>query len=367
MVERVDCVVIGAGVVGLGIARALALRGREVLVLEAQRAIGMGTSSRNSEVIHAGIYYASGSYKASLCVIGREALYEYCRRFHIEHRRLGKLIVATSESQIPELHSYARQAAINGVTDLRFCSQEEVQQLEPDVRCVAGLLSPSTGIVDSHGLMLAYQAELEAHGGTLVLNSRVLGGKLHTAGITLQVEGTSVYANTVVNAGGLDAQSISLSLGGLLPATVPELFLAKGHYFNLVGRSPFSRLVYPIAEAAGLGIHVTLDLGGRARFGPDVQWTDSLDYSFDLNRRGSFAAAVSRYYPALDESRLEPGFVGIRPKIADKGQAAADFCIRGPADHGGAPYVALYGIESPGLTASLALGDHVAGVAQSHQ
>jgi L-2-hydroxyglutarate oxidase LhgO len=359
MTEHVDCVVIGAGVVGLAIGRALAQAGREVIVLEAAAAIGTGTSSRNSEVIHAGIYYATGSLKAKLCVTGRQALYAYCERRHVDHRRLGKIIIATVESQLPELRKYAEQAAANGLLDLRSLTAAEIEQLEPSVRCVGGLESPSTGIVDSHSLMQAYQADLEAKNGVVLVNVPVLGGALHRHHVELQTSDTVLRARAVVNAAGLNAQEVSRTLHGVPSQSVPERYLAKGHYFTLRGRSPFKRLVYPIADAAGLGIHVTLDMSGRARFGPDVQWIDSISYDFDRSRHAAFCDAIRSYYPALDAARLEPGYVGIRPKVVGRGQAAADFCVCGPADHEGASYVALYGIESPGLTASLALGEHV--------
>ncbi len=359
MTEYVDCVVIGAGVVGLAIARALALAGREVIVIEAEPAIGTGTSSRNSEVIHAGIYYPTGSLKARLCIAGRQALYSYCEQRYIEHRRIGKIIVATSEGQLAELRKYAAQAAANGVADLRSLSAAEIAKLEPAVRCVGGLESPSTGIVDSHALMHAYQADIEASNGVVLLNTTVLGGQLRGDRIELRTADTALNAQIVVNAGGLSAQELSRSFLGMPPDAVPALFLAKGHYFTLSGRSPFSRLVYPIADSAGLGTHVTLDMSGRARFGPDVQWIDAVSYDFDMDRHATFCEAIRSYYPDLNPKRLHPAYVGIRPKIVGPGTPAADFCIRGPAEHGGAPYAALYGIESPGLTASLALGEHV--------
>src|SRR5688572_3262997 len=360
MTEQFDCVVIGGGVVGLAIGRALALAGREVVVVEAAGAIGTGTSSRNSEVIHAGIYYPVGSLKAALCVGGRQALYAYCEQRRVEHRRLGKIIVATCSAQVPELRKYAAQAAANGVDDLLWLTAADVEKLEPAVRCVGALHSPSTGIVDSHALMAAFRADLEANGGAVVLNSPVSGGALHEDRIDLQIFDATVRARSVVNAAGLDAQALSRTLQGVPPQSVPSLFLARGHYFTLAGRSPFSRLVYPIADTAGLGIHVTLDLAGRARFGPDVQWIEQVDYHFDATRRAAFSAAIKSYYPELDEQRVQSEYVGIRPKLAGRNQRAADFCVRGPADHGGASYAALYGIESPGLTASLALADHVA-------
>ncbi|MFI4869034.1 MAG: NAD(P)/FAD-dependent oxidoreductase [Steroidobacterales bacterium] len=363
MTERIDCAVIGAGVVGLAVARALALSGREVIVLEAESAIGTGISSRSSEVIHAGIYYPTGSLKARLCVHGRELLYRFCALNSVEHRRVGKLIVATSATEVPTLARYEAQARANGVNDLRRLTSEETLQLEPEVRCTAALLSPSTGIVDSHGLMLAYQADLEAHGGVVALNSPVTGGSLNESGIALEVGSAAPMAlrvAIVVNCAGLNAQSVSRGVFGVPAPAIPGRFLAKGYYFSLAGRSPFRHLVYPVANSAGLGTHVTLDLNGGARFGPDVQWIESIDYGFDEARKADFAQAIRLYYPQLDDSRLQPAYTGIRPKISEAGQPAADFCIRGPAEHGDCPYVALYGIESPGLTASLAIAEHVA-------
>jgi L-2-hydroxyglutarate oxidase LhgO len=362
MTERIDCVVIGAGVVGLAIARALAQSGREVIVLESENAIGTGISSRNSEVIHAGIYYPTGSLKARMCVSGRELLYQFCALHSVEHRRVGKLIVATSVEQLAALAKYEAQARANGVSDLRQLTDSEAAQLEPEVRCAAALLSPSTGIVDSHGLMLAYQADLESRGGVLAFNSPVVGGSLQQREIALAIGGAqpmAVRAATVVNCAGLNAQSISGCIGGVPASAIPRRFLAKGYYFSLAGRSPFHHLVYPVANAAGLGTHVTLDLNGAARFGPDVQWIEHIDYGFDEARRASFAEAIRLYYPQLDDSRLQPAYTGIRPKISAAGEPAADFCIRGPAEHGDCPYVALYGIESPGLTASLAIAEHI--------
>jgi len=362
-VDRVAAVVIGAGVVGLAVARALAERGREVLVLEAQRAIGTGTSSRNSEVIHAGIYYPTGSLKARLCVAGRQALYRYCAERGIPHLRVGKLIVAASDEDVPILARYHLQARENGVGDLRELSAARVRALEPEVRCISGLLSPSTGILDSHALMLAYEGDLESHGGAVILGAPVTGGTLRDRDVQLHVGGTeptTLQAGLVVNCAGLAAQHVSRSLEGMPASAVPDRHLAKGHYFLLTGRSPFQRLVYPIASSAGLGVHVTLDMGGRVRFGPDVHWVADEDYSFTDGLRPVFAAAIRRYYPGVDETKLVEGYTGIRPKISGPAEPAADFCIRGPEEHTGRPYAALYGIESPGLTASLAIGDYVA-------
>ena len=354
--------VIGAGVVGLATARALALAGREVLVLEAQRSIGMETSSRNSEVIHAGIYYPTDTLKARLCVAGRNMLYDYAEEKAVEFRRVGKLIVAVAAEELGALSKYEAQANSNGVTDLRRLTAEETRQLEPSVRCVAAVLSPSSGIIDSHALMLAFQADLEARRGIVACNSTVVGGEVGEDQVLLEIDGASrlsLRARAVVNCAGLEAQAVSSALKSVAPQSIPKRFLAKGHYFSLTGRAPFQHLVYPMADAAGLGTHVTLDLGGKARFGPDVQWVDKVDYSFDESRKGEFVRAIRRYYPELDDSRLQPSYTGIRPKISGPGQSAADFCIRGPADHSGHAYVALYGIESPGLTASMAIGEYV--------
>jgi L-2-hydroxyglutarate oxidase LhgO len=359
--EQVDCVVIGAGVIGLAVARALALEGRDVIVLEAEDAIGTSTSSRNSEVIHAGIYYPTGSLKAKLCVAGKQMLYSFCESVGVEHRRVGKLIVATSRDELPVLAKYQAQALANGVDDLCPVSIERAAELEPEVRCAGAMFSPSTGIIDSHGLMVAYLAQIEAQGGTLVLNTPVRGGRLERNEIVLETGGESpmtIRAASVVNSAGLGAQKVSESLG-LPPAGIPKRYLAKGYYFSLSGRSPFRHLVYPIANAAGLGTHVTLDLQGSARFGPDVQWVDQIDYGFEPERKSAFAHAIRLYYPGLAEERLQPAYTGIRPKISHAHQPAADFCIRGPADHAGAPYVALYGMESPGLTASMAVAEQV--------
>jgi L-2-hydroxyglutarate oxidase LhgO len=363
--EQVDCVVIGAGVVGLATARALALSGREVLVLETEGAIGTGISSRNSEVIHAGIYYPTGTLKARLCVAGKKLLYEYIEHKGVEHRRLGKLILATSAEEVPALKKYEAQALANGVDDLRWPSAEEIRDLEPSVHSVAGLLSPSSGIIDSHGLMLGFRADLELGGGIVALNCTVVGGELRENAVVLEIDGDSrlsLLARTVVNCAGLYAQTVSSKLKGVAPSSIPTRFLAKGHYFSMTGRAPFRRLVYPLANAAGLGTHVTLDLAGNARFGPDVQWLDEVDYCFDDARKDEFLRAIRLYYPDMDESRLQPAYTGIRPKLSGPGQPAADFCIRGPAEHSHQPYVALYGIESPGLTASMAIGEHVLGL-----
>lgn len=359
--DRVDCVVIGAGVVGLAVARALALQGREVMVLEAAEAIGTGTSSRNSEVIHAGIYYPQGSLKARLCVEGKGLLYDYCAERGIGHSRCGKLIVATSKAQVAQLQGIREKAAANGVNDLVLLTREQARALEPQLECVAALHSPSTGIVDSHGLMLALQGDLENAGGLVVLNSPLAQAECARAAIHLIAEdGTELQAATVVNAAGLQAQHLARRFTGLLAQHVPASHYAKGNYFTLPGRSPFSRLIYPVPEAAGLGVHLTIDLGGQAKFGPDVQWVDSPDdLVVDPARGDAFYAEVRKYWPALADGALMPGYSGIRPKIQAPHEAAKDFLIQGPHDHGVAGLVNLFGIESPGLTSSLAIGDYV--------
>jgi L-2-hydroxyglutarate oxidase LhgO len=364
--ERVDCVVIGAGVVGLACARALALAGREVIVLEEADAIGTETSSRNSEVIHAGIYYPSGSAKAALCVEGKALLYKYCEERGIAHRRCGKLIVATGREQIAALHKIQTQAKANGVHDLRLLTADEAKAMEPALRCVAALHSPSTGIIDSHGLMLAYLGEAEDHGAMRALQSPVTGGEAGVNGIVLEVGGAEpmrIIARTVVNSAGLMAQRIAAALRGFPPDRVPPCYYAKGSYYALVARSPFTHLIYPVPEAAGLGVHLTLDLADQARFGPDVEWIDEIDYDVDLSRADGFYRAIRDYWPGLKDGQLAPGYAGIRPKLVGPDQPAGDFLIQGPADHGVAGLVNLYGIESPGLTASLALAGRVAQVA----
>lgn len=363
MSEKIDCAVIGAGAVGLAIARRLAIAGREVVILEAEQAFGTHTSSRNSEVIHAGIYYPTGSLKARLCVPGRRALYQYCAAHDVNHRRIGKLIVATAPDQIGGLKKYQRQAEINGLDDLRMLTVNEIAQLEPEVRAVAGFLSPSTGIIDSHGLMLAYLGDAEVHGASLALASPVDSGAVAGDGIVLNVggnEATTIVCNTVVNSAGLNAQAVARTITGIPPDTIPPTHYAIGHYYSLSGATPFKRLVYPVARQDWLGVHVTVDLGGRAKFGPDFSWIDRIDYRFDESRTAAFYEAIRRYYPGLKDGSLQPGYTGIRPKITGKGEPAADFVIHGPCDHGIKGLVNLYGIESPGLTSSLAIADYVA-------
>jgi len=359
--DEIDCVVIGAGVVGLAVARALALQGREVMVLEALDAIGSGTSSRNSEVIHAGIYYPQGSLKASLCVQGKALLYDYCSARGIGHSRCGKLMVATSDAQVAQLQGIITKAAANGVHDLVLLTRDEARALEPQLECVAAVHSPSTGIVDSHALMLALQGDIENAGGLVVLNSPLAHAYCAQGAINLVAnDGTELRARSVVNAAGLQAQALARRFAGLGAQFVPASHYAKGNYFTLSGRSPFARLIYPVPEAAGLGVHLTIDLGGQAKFGPDVQWVDSPDdLVVDPARGDAFYAEVRKYWPALQDGALIPGYAGIRPKIQAPQEAAKDFLIQGPAVHGVAGLVNLFGIESPGLTSSLAIGDYV--------
>jgi L-2-hydroxyglutarate oxidase LhgO len=360
--EQVDCVVIGAGVVGLAVARALAQAGREVLILEAEAAIGTGTSSRNSEVVHAGIYYPQGSLKARLCVAGRDALYAFCDSHGVPYRRCGKLIVATNEAQLAGLEALQAHALANGVDDLRRLDGDELKALEPQLSAVAGLLSPSTGIVDSHGLMLALQGDAEAAGALLALRAPVEAVDVMDAGLRVEVAGEApmtLLATTVINCAGHAAPVIAGRTRGLAAEWVPARYFAKGSYFSLSVAAPFRHLVYPLPEPGGLGVHLTLDLGGQARFGPDVQWVDQLDYQIDAQRADSFYAAIRRYWPALPDGVLQPAYTGIRPKISRPGEPAADFRIDGPAEHGIAGLVNLFGIESPGLTAALAIADEV--------
>ena len=363
--DKVDGVVIGAGVVGLAAARALTQQAptssRDWLVLESADAIGTGTSSRNSEVVHAGIYYPQGSLKAKLCVQGRDLLYDYAKERGVSHQRCGKLIVATHSSQLPDLVSILKKAHANGVTDVVMLTAQQAQEMEPQLACVAALHSPSTGIVDSHGLMLALQGDFEHAGGLVALNSPVASAICRDEGIVLQmVDGSELLASTVVNATGLTAPWLAQRFEGLSAQHVPQAYFAKGNYFTLSGKSPFSRLIYPVPEAAGLGVHLTLDLGGQAKFGPDVQWVDDPnDLVVSSAHEQAFYTEVRKYWPALADGALQPGYAGIRPKISGPNETAADFCIQGPAAHGVKGLVNLFGIESPGLTSSLAIGEAV--------
>jgi L-2-hydroxyglutarate oxidase LhgO len=361
-VEKLDAVVIGAGAVGLAVARELALAGREVVILEAEDAIGTHTSSRNSEVIHAGIYYPKGSLKAIACVEGRQLLYEYCRTHGVPHRRCGKLIVATEQAQVAELLSIRKKAHDNGAADVVEISKEEAMAMEPALSCVAALHSPSTGIIDSHALMLAYLGDAQAHGAMLALKSPIVGGDAADDGIVLHVAGAeamTVKASIVVNSAGLRAPTVAKRIEGYPARLAPRELYAKGNYYSLNRRNPFGRLIYPVPEPGGLGVHVTLDLGGQARFGPDVEWVERIAYDVDPGRSARFYAAIRRYWPGLPDDSLSPGYAGIRPKTSGPGEPASDFEIQGPRRHGIPGLVHMFGIESPGLTASLALARRV--------
>ncbi len=360
--DSVDCLVIGAGVVGLAIARSLALAGREVVVVESENAIGTGVSSRSSEVIHAGIYYPTGLAKTRLCLDGKAMLYRFCRDHGVPHRRCGKLIVATNASEVEGLAALKAQATANGVDDVVWLSGSEARALEPALRVERALLSPSTGIVDSHALMLALEGDAEAHGGAIALATPVLSGKVRSGWIEIETGGpapTRLRAALVVNAAGLGAQGVARSIEGMPRDRIPPLFLAKGNYFSLGVRSPFSHLIYPMPAPGGLGVHLTLDLAGQARFGPDVEWIDAIEYDVDEGRSESFAAAIRSYWPALPEGALRPAYAGLRPKIARPGGSGTDFLIETESDHGVRGLVNLFGIESPGLTASLAIAEDI--------
>ncbi|AZO12094.1 MULTISPECIES: NAD(P)/FAD-dependent oxidoreductase [unclassified Mesorhizobium] len=364
--EQVDCVVAGAGVIGLAIARSLAAKGLDTLILEAADAIGTETSSRNSEVIHAGIYYPRGSLKAEFCLAGREMLYRYCAERAVPHRRCGKLIVATDEAQEPVLATIHANAAACGVGDLRLLAAAEALTLEPALYCTKALLSPSTGIVDSHTLMLTLLGDAEEGGAMLSLNTRIVSGRIEAGRIVLQTtnattgESFEIATSRLVNAAGLGAVALAGSLDGFDRQFLPTLRYAKGNYFSVAGRAPFSRLVYPVPEPGGLGVHLTLDLGGTARFGPDVEWTDRLDYGVDPSRGERFYAEIRKYWPELADESLQPAYSGIRPKLSGPGEANSDFVIQDAPTHGVAGLVNLFGIESPGLTSSLAVAEHVA-------
>ena len=370
--ERVQALVIGAGVVGLAVGRALALAGRETIVVESAAGIGQGVSSRNSEVIHAGLYYAPGSLKARWCVRGKALLYDFCATHGVPHARCGKLVVATSPEQHEALRGLQQRAGANGVP-VQWLQAAAAQALEPALHCTAALLSPSTGIVDSHALMLALLGELERTGGALALVSRVQAAALHPGRPTVVEVATAeggfeIETDWLVNAAGLHACSLARRFRGLDPRHVPRAHFAKGSYFTLTGRSPFSRLVYPAPVDAWLGVHVTLDLGGQVRFGPDLEWLDvdapeAIDYAVDPRRAAAFENAIRRYWPGLPAGALRPDYSGVRPRIHGPGETAPDFRVDGPARHGVAGLVNLFGIESPGLTSALAIGEHVAALA----
>jgi len=360
--EIADTIVIGAGVIGLAIARQLACSGREVLVLETNNSFGMETSSRNSGVIHAGIYYQPDSLKARCCVRGKQLLYDYCEKQHISHDRCGKLIVAASGDQQNQLKVLQKNALNAGVGDTEWLDQARLHKLEPEVRASAALYSPSTGIIDVHELMLAFLADLETAGGMLVTQATVLGGKPGNRGLELKVDNGGEYsltATTVINAAGHGAGTIAGRISDLPALHVPPAYPIRGHYYEHAGKPPFSRLIYPLPGVTGLGIHVTFDLAGQCRFGPDAEYCETLDYRFDESRKPRFTEAIREWYPGLDESRLQPGFVGIRPNLQGAGENPGDFIVSGPEDHGISGLVNLFGIDSPGLTSCMALAEEV--------
>lgn len=361
--EKVDCVVIGAGVIGLAVARALALAGREVIVLEARDCTGSEMSSRNSEVIHAGIYYPAESLKARFCVQGRKQLYHFCDEHRVAYKRCGKFIIATSEQQQPQLQTILENARANGVDDIVAIDKTEIQSKEPQVQCISALWSPSTGIIDSHSYMLALQGDLEGAGGIIVFNTMVTGGTVANGPLQLTIQSDDssfqLAANTVVNCAGLGGDKLAKAIDGINTETLPTYSYARGNYFTYSGKSPFTSLIYPVPNEYGLGVHVTLDMAGNLRFGPDVEWIDKINYEVDPSRGDVFYEAIRSYWPDLADSSLIPAYAGIRPKINGKGLPAVDFTIQGESEHGVAGLINLFGIESPGLTSSLALADYV--------
>lgn len=362
--DKVEFIVAGAGVVGLAIARRLGEAGRETLIIEQEGAYGTGISARNSEVIHAGLYYPPGSLKARLCRTGRDELYRYCAERHIGHAQIGKILVATDDSQLPKLEAIQATACENGVDDLAMLDQRALKALEPEIAGVAALLSPSSGIVDSHGLMTSLLADAEDRGATIVLGSRITAVEAMSDNVVITVGSDEPYrlaCRWFINAAGLGSVDIAAKTSGLPAGYVPQLHLAKGNYFSLSGRSPFRHLVYPLPEPGGLGVHATLDLAGRVRFGPDVEWIDHIDYEVDPDREQQFTSAIRRYWPNLGNGALTPDYSGIRPKLQRDGDA--DFRIDGPRVHGVEGVIHLFGIESPGLTSSLAIAEHVARLA----
>lgn len=366
MAETIDCVVIGAGAVGLAAARALAQAGREVVILEAADSFGTVTSSRNSEVIHAGIYYPQDSLKARLCLRGNRLLRAYLAERALPHAMTGKLIVAICAAEEEALRALLAKGLANGVADLRMMSGAEARAMEPELAASAAILSPSTGILDSHAYMLSLLGDAEAAGASLATHSPVTGGRVTGDGIEIEVGGAepmTLLCRLVVDCAGLDAPAVARTIAGIPPWTIPPDHLCKGNYFLLGGRTPFSRLVYPVPVSAGLGVHFTLDLGGQGRFGPDVEWVKDRDYAVDPARGDQFYDAIRRYWPGLPDGALRPGYAGIRPKIQGPGEPARDFIIQGPRDTGLPGWIALYGIESPGLTASLAIAELIAEMA----
>jgi L-2-hydroxyglutarate oxidase LhgO len=366
--DKVECVVIGAGVIGLAVARRLAQSGREVIVLEAAEGIGTVTSSRNSEVIHAGIYYKAGSLMARMCVAGKHALYRYCSEHGVPYKNCGKLIVATTPKETEKLDSIRAHAQANGVLDMKVLSAEEAHALEPALKCDAALLSPSTGIIDSHAYMLALRGDAEDAGAAFAFHTPLIRAKASAGRIELDVGGKTpmtLACDILVNAAGLDAPAIARVIDGMPIEMIPHAYLAKGNYFSCSKRAPFSRLIYPVPEPGGLGVHLTLDMAGQARFGPDVEWVDRIDYEVDPARAERFYPAIRKYWPTLPDGALMPSYSGMRPKIVPPAVASQDFMIQGPKEHGVDGLINLFGIESPGLTSSLAIADFVGKLANA--
>ena len=360
--EKIECVVVGAGVIGLAVARRLAQAGREVIILEAAEGIGTVTSSRNSEVIHAGIYYPAGSLMARMCVSGKRALYRYCSDHGVPHRNCGKLIVATTPNETAKLQSIRAHAEANGVLDLQTLGADAARALEPALNCDAALLSPSTGIIDSHAFMLALRGDAEEAGAVCAFYAPLLRATADAGRIEIEVGGAapiSLECKLLVNAAGLSAPTVARGISGMPIELIPPAYLAKGNYFSCQARAPFSRLIYPVPEPGGLGVHLTLDMAGQARFGPDVEWVETVDYAVDPARAARFYPAIRRYWPTLPDGALMPSYSGIRPKIVPPAVAVQDFLIQGPNDHGVDGLINLFGIESPGLTSALAIADHV--------
>ena len=366
--DRVDCVVVGAGVIGLAVARRLAQAGREVVVLEAAEGIGTVTSSRNSEVIHAGIYYKAGSLMARTCVAGKKMLYRYCADHGVPHKNCGKLIVATTPKEAEKLQSIRAHAEANGVLDMQMLSGEAARALEPALNCDAALLSPSTGIIDSHAFMLALRGDAEAAGAALAFHTPLLRARAVAGKIELDAGGDApmtLECRLLVNSAGLNAPAVARGIDGMPLASIPRAYLAKGNYFSCSRKAPFSHLIYPVPEPGGLGVHLTLDMAGQARFGPDVEWVDTIDYAVDPARAARFYPAIRKYWPALPDGALMPSYSGMRPKIVPPAVASQDFVIQGPKNHGVAGLINLFGIESPGLTSSLAIADYVSNLADA--
>jgi L-2-hydroxyglutarate oxidase LhgO len=364
--DKVECVVIGAGVIGLAVARRLAREGREVIVLEEAEGVGTVTSSRNSEVIHAGIYYKAGSLMARMCVSGKKMLYQYCADHGVPHKNCGKLIVATTPQEAEKLQSIRAHAEANGVLDMQTLSGGAARALEPALNCTAALLSPSTGIIDSHAFMLALRGDAEDAGAAFAFHTPLLHARAAAGRIELDVGGEAPMAlvcDLLVNAAGLNAPTVARGIDGMPLELIPRAYLAKGNYFSCSKKAPFSHLIYPVPEPGGLGVHLTLDMAGQARFGPDVEWVDSIDYAVDPARAERFYPAIRKYWPMLPDGALMPSYSGMRPKIVPPAVASQDFLIQGPKDHGVRGLINLFGIESPGLTSSLAIADYVGDIA----